>query len=101
MIEGLAEVLTALGTWLAEDVVIQRSLNTFARTVVRRVLAPHRHEIGAYVAQVVESWDARTFVDRLELQVGPDLQFIRINGAIVGGLVGLVLYTVSKLAGLA
>ena len=66
---------------------------------VRRTLAPRRHAIGRYVAEVVAGWDTRAIVERLELQVGPDLQFIRVNGTLVGGLVGLALYAASRLAG--
>ena len=67
---------------------------------MRRGLAPRRDEIGGFVAQVVAGWDARSVVERLELQVGPDLQFIRVNGTLVGGLVGLTLYAASRWAGL-
>jgi uncharacterized membrane-anchored protein YjiN (DUF445 family) len=45
---------------------------------------------------VVRNWDSATLVDRLELQVGKDLQYIRINGTLVGGLVGLLIYAVSQ-----
>ena len=89
-----------LGGWLAADLAVQRSLNTGARAFVRRVLAPRREEIGRFVAQTMDSWDARSMVRRLELQVGPDLQFIRVNGTVVGGLVGLALYVTSRWAGL-
>ncbi len=94
-------VLLSLGTWLREDRGMQHTLNTSARALVRRVVAPRRQEIGRFVAQVVEGWDARSVVERLELQVGPDLQYIRVNGTIVGGLVGLGLFVFSRLAGLA
>jgi uncharacterized membrane-anchored protein YjiN (DUF445 family) len=60
------------------------------------VLLPRRAEIGAYVAHVVQNWDAATLVNRLELQVGKDLQYIRINGTLVGGLVGLLIFVASK-----
>ncbi len=49
---------------------------------------------------MVAGWDAKGVVDKLELQVGRDLQFIRVNGTLVGGLVGLLIYTVSTLLGL-
>ena len=57
---------------------------------------PYRVEIGAYIERVVRNWDSATLVDRLELQVGKDLQYIRINGTLVGGLVGLLIYAVSQ-----
>jgi uncharacterized membrane-anchored protein YjiN (DUF445 family) len=46
---------------------------------------------------VVENWDAETLVRRIELQVGRDLQYIRINGTLVGGLVGLCIFTATQL----
>jgi uncharacterized membrane-anchored protein YjiN (DUF445 family) len=45
---------------------------------------------------VVENWDAETLVKRIELQVGRDLQYIRINGTLVGGLVGLIIFSVAR-----
>ena len=89
-------LLQDLGGWLQGDAGVQRTLNQGARTLVRRVVAPQREQIGRFVAQVVEGWDARGVVERLELQVGPDLQYIRVNGTLVGGLVGLALYAVSR-----
>ena len=68
--------------------------------LVLQVLAPRRRRIGDFVAQVVEGWDTRDIVERLELQVGPDLQYIRVNGALVGGLVGLILFALSRLFGI-
>ena len=69
--------------------------------MVLRIGAPRREEIGRFVAQVMDGSDARSVVERLELQVGPDLQYIRVNGTIVGGLVGLGLFVLSRLVGLA
>ncbi len=96
----LETAISDLGAWLDGDRVVQRTLNTGARALVRQVLAPRRHEIGRFVAQVVQGWDARSVVERLELQVGPDLQFIRVNGTLVGGLIGLALFALSRLFGL-
>lgn len=94
--ERLERTLVALGVWLAEDAGAQRRLNDGAQLLVRRVIAPRRHEIGLFVAQVVASWDARSLTDKLELQVGKDLQYIRVNGTIVGGLVGLAIYGLAQ-----
>ncbi len=90
--QTLTRLLADLGVWLRDDPAVQRTLNTAARALARRVLAPRRHEIGRFIAQVVAGWDTRSVVDRLELQVGPDLQYIRVNGTIVGGVVGLSLF---------
>jgi uncharacterized membrane-anchored protein YjiN (DUF445 family) len=90
---GLSEFGAALLTneaLLAEidDVVID-----LAATVVER----YRHEIGDLIAQTVAGWDPETTSRRFELAVGRDLQFVRINGTLVGGLVGLAIYAVSQL----
>ncbi|MGH6971468.1 MAG: DUF445 family protein, partial [Caulobacteraceae bacterium] len=98
--ERLRPALQALGAWLAEDAAAQARLNTWSRLIVRRLIAPRRADIGGFVAQVVASWDARAVAERLELQVGRDLQFIRINGALVGGLVGLLIFAVARATGL-
>ena len=99
--ERLQTLVRDLGRWLKDDSNIQRNLNAGARTVVQRILAPRRHQIGEFVAQIVEGWDARDVVERLELQVGPDLQYIRVNGTVVGGLVGLILFAILRVFHLA
>jgi uncharacterized membrane-anchored protein YjiN (DUF445 family) len=60
-------------------------------------VAPRRTEIAAFIRKVVENWDTETLVERVELQVGRDLQYIRINGTLVGGLVGLLIFIAAKL----
>src|SRR5258708_26626239 len=60
------------------------------------VVEKYRHEIGDRIAQTVAGWDPEATSRRFELAVGRDLQFVRINGTIVGGLVGLAIYTVSR-----
>ena len=73
--------------------------NDSMRRVVLQIVLPRREEVGAYISHVVDRWDAKTLVDRLELQVGRDLQYIRINGTLVGGLVGLVIYSLTRAFG--
>lgn len=100
MAARLERMILALGAWLAQDEGAQARLNSWARILVRQVIAPRRQEIGLFVAQVVASWDAKSIVDKLELQVGRDLQYIRVNGTLVGGLVGLVIFTLARAFGL-
>ena len=95
----LARALAGLGRWLDEDAGARDRLDTWVRVAMRKGLSPRRREIGAFVAQVVAGWDAGEVVEKLELQVGRDLQFIRINGTLVGGLVGLVIHTLTRLIG--
>ena len=93
---AITRALTALGRWLDGDPKSRDRLDGWLRVATRRVLSPRRQAIGAFVAQVVAGWDAREVVDKLELQVGRDLQYIRINGTVVGGLVGLAIYAASR-----
>ncbi|HEY1928988.1 MAG TPA: DUF445 domain-containing protein [Caulobacteraceae bacterium] len=95
--EAARRGLAATARWLGGDPAVRERLDRWIRAAVRRTVTPGREAIGDFVAQVVRSWDARAVADRLELQVGRDLQFIRINGAVVGALVGLTIYTVSRL----
>jgi uncharacterized membrane-anchored protein YjiN (DUF445 family) len=93
---SLQLAIQALGKWLRGNEKIQTRLNRQLRHIALRAVAPRRAEIGAYISEVVANWDSVTLVNRLELQVGSDLQYIRINGTLVGGLVGLILFVVSK-----
>jgi uncharacterized membrane-anchored protein YjiN (DUF445 family) len=95
----LATSAGALGRWLEEDPVRRARINRRLRLLALRTVLPRRAEIGAYIAAVVDNWDTATLVNRLELQVGKDLQYIRINGTLVGGLVGLLIFTLSRAFG--
>jgi uncharacterized membrane-anchored protein YjiN (DUF445 family) len=95
----LAASAGALGRWLEEDAARRATINRRLRLLALRTVLPRRMEIGAYIAGVVDNWDTATLVNRLELQVGKDLQYIRINGTLVGGLVGLLIFTLSRAFG--
>jgi len=88
--------LAGFGRWLSKDPALTAALNRRIRLWALRALPPRRAEIGAYVSDVVRRWDSQTLVDKLELSVGRDLQFIRINGTLVGGLVGLLIFALSR-----
>jgi len=94
--KGIDAALSAFGRWLSRDPALTAALNRRIRLLALRALPPRRAEIGAYVSDVVRRWDSQTLVDKLELSVGRDLQFIRINGTLVGGLVGLLIFAVSR-----
>jgi uncharacterized membrane-anchored protein YjiN (DUF445 family) len=94
--EQLATWLAGLGAWLYGQTEAIEIFNDWARSAAERTIAPRRHDIGRLIASVVAGWDVRSVVDKLELQVGADLQYIRINGTIVGGSVGLIIFTLSE-----
>jgi uncharacterized membrane-anchored protein YjiN (DUF445 family) len=92
--EAIHSVVLALAQSMQEDAFI----HTRMEAVIERLLTQlfqWRGEIGLLIAEVVRSWDARTVSDRLELVLGSDLQYIRINGTIVGALVGCAIYLLS------
>jgi uncharacterized membrane-anchored protein YjiN (DUF445 family) len=95
----LATSAAALARWLEEDPARKATINRRLRLLALRTVLPRRAEIGGYIAAVVDNWDTATLVNRLELQVGKDLQYIRINGTLVGGLVGLLIFTLSRAFG--
>ncbi len=94
--DAIARGLRGLGAWLTEDADARARLDRWVRVAARRLLSSQRQAIGAFVAQVVAGWDAEDVADRLEVQVGPDLQYIRINGTLVGGLVGLAIFSLAR-----
>ena len=91
--------LAALSRSLDADPLRRERLNDGLRRLLLQIVLPRRAEVGDYIAQVVDRWDTTTLVQRLELQVGRDLQYIRINGTLVGGLVGLAIYAITRALG--
>jgi uncharacterized membrane-anchored protein YjiN (DUF445 family) len=99
IVQWLVASASALGRWLEGDGQRRARINRRLRLLALRTVLPRRAEIGGYIAAVVDNWDTATLVNRLELQVGKDLQYIRINGTLVGGLVGLLIFTLSRAFG--
>jgi uncharacterized membrane-anchored protein YjiN (DUF445 family) len=93
----LGEILKSMGGTLEKDPRIRKAINQFARRAVVGTAASYGSSIVLLVSDTVRGWDARTVTDRLEAAVGRDLQYIRINGTLVGGLVGLVLHLLDSL----
>ncbi len=93
----LGEILQSMGGTLEKDARIRAAINQFARRAVVGMAASYGGSIVKLVSETVRGWDARTVTARLESAVGRDLQYIRINGTLVGGLVGLTLYVIDKL----
>jgi uncharacterized membrane-anchored protein YjiN (DUF445 family) len=87
------DAIRQLGTTLQEDEHLKAAINQFARRAVVGAVASYGAGIVALVSDTVRGWDAKTVTDRLESAVGRDLQYIRINGTLVGGLVGLLIHS--------
>jgi uncharacterized membrane-anchored protein YjiN (DUF445 family) len=90
----LGDLLRQLGETLAHDPRLSRTINRFVRRSIVGIAADYGDGIVRLVSETVRGWDADTITRRLENAVGRDLQYIRVNGTLVGGLVGLVIHAV-------
>ncbi len=93
----LAE-LSTFADKLTADAELRKRLDQTAADVAVFAVSRYGAEVTAVITHTIERWDGKEAARRIELHVGRDLQFIRINGTIVGGLVGVLIHTVSVLA---
>lgn len=82
---------------LVDDATLRARLDGMAADAAVFAVARYGEELTAVITHTIERWDGREAAERIELHVGRDLQFIRINGTIVGGLVGVLIHTVAVL----
>lgn len=94
---ALGESLTEMGAALRDDPRLQMQVNRFARRTAVGIASRHGGQIVQLVSETVKRWDANMITSRIEGAVGRDLQFIRMNGTLVGGLVGVTIHTGSAL----
>ena len=85
------------GRKLQQDAGMQAWINEQLAKAAPALIEEYREKIGQFIADQVKAWDDQYMVDRLELNIGPDLQFIRLNGTLVGGVVGLIIYVATGL----
>ena len=93
----MSEALAELGRHLRDDPLLQLQINRFARRTLVGIAVRYGDQIVRLVSETVKRWDAATVTDRIEGAVGRDLQFIRINGTLVGGLVGVLIHVIDQL----
>ena len=93
----VGEALRQLGGTLQTDARLRRTVNRFVRRMTVGLVADYGDGIVKLVSETIRGWDARTVTRQLENAVGRDLQYIRVNGTLVGGLIGIALHIVSQL----
>jgi uncharacterized membrane-anchored protein YjiN (DUF445 family) len=93
----LGEVLRSMGASLEQDARIRSAINQFVRRAAAGMAQSYGSSIVKLVSETIRGWDARTVTARLEAAVGRDLQYIRINGTLVGGLVGVAIHALDSL----
>ncbi len=91
----LGIAMQALGERLAADAPLRAAINLHLRRAAVGLVNDYGDAIVSLVSTTIRSWDARTVTEKLETAVGRDLQFIRINGTIIGGCVGLFIHALS------
>lgn len=95
--DQLERWLTSLGHKVLQDPTLAAKVNGWIVELVTYSVEQAREEVARLIASTVAAWDANATSRKIELQIGRDLQFIRINGTLVGGLVGLLLYSIGLL----
>ena len=91
----LEDGIVRLGHTLQRDVELQAKVDSGVERTVVYLLDQYRDEVADLISGTVQRWDADDASRRIELQVGRDLQFIRINGTVVGGLVGVIIHAIT------
>ncbi len=95
----LDAALADVGRTLQRDAALRTMLHDGVQGLVEALANRHSDKIGELVANTVREWSPAQMVETMEREVGKDLQYIRINGTLVGGLVGLLLYALALLMG--
>ena len=93
--QGFRSAVVEVGIRLSTDAELAAKVDEWVTDAAAYVVRNYRHEIAGVITETVERWDPKETTEKLELQVGRDLQFIRINGTVVGALAGLAIYTVA------
>ena len=89
--------LNELAFNLQNDENFQKKIDHWVRVTAYKYILKNTHQFGELISSTVGNWEGKELSQKLELEVGKDLQFIRVNGTLVGGLVGLIIYTVTHI----
>jgi uncharacterized membrane-anchored protein YjiN (DUF445 family) len=95
--QRIAEVVVAAGRRLRDDSALQSRAEQLLEAGVRHVASQYKDDISSLVSATIARWDPKETAGKLELLLGRDLQFIRINGTVVGGLAGVAIHAVGQL----
>lgn len=91
---GIETELRSIGRRVREDDDVNERLNRWLRGLILYLVENYREPLSEFISDTIEQWDPTATSERIELYIGRDLQFIRINGTLVGGLVGVVIYLI-------
>jgi uncharacterized membrane-anchored protein YjiN (DUF445 family) len=95
--QHLAKMFVEAGEALAADAEMRGEINQGVVAVLRSFIADQKSGVSSFIADQMKSWDMAQLISLIEINVGKDLQYIRFNGSLIGGLAGLALYTLEYL----
>ena len=90
-----ATAVAEIGDRLTTDAALQHRVDTWVTDAAVFLVDRYRSDIASIITDTVERWDPAETTEKIELQVGRDLQYIRLNGTIVGALAGLAIFTIA------
>ena len=93
--QAVERTVIAFGESILEDDALAEKIDQWGEQSAKYLITTYGHEISNLIGNTIDQWDPIATSERIELQIGKDLQFIRINGTLVGGLVGLLIHTVN------
>ena len=93
----LVRMFVTAGEALAGDAELRAEINQGLVAVLRTVVAEQKSGVSTFISDQVKSWDMGQLISLIEINIGRDLQYIRFNGSLIGGLAGLALYTLEYL----
>ncbi len=94
------KILAEVSGKLTDDAVMRNKIDQWVKNSVYTMVLRNSDEVGLLISRTVGQWEGKELSRKLELEVGKDLQFIRINGTVVGGIVGLLIYLITNWLGL-
>ena len=97
--KAVARMLSALGAYLQEEKRDTHELDDLFASIVAELTESNRAALGQFISNALKSWDTDALVDGIEAEVGADLQFVRINGTVLGAILGGCLFAIEALLG--
>lgn len=95
--QAIEQAVISFGESILQDPELAAKIDGWAEDTARYLIDQYGHEVANLIKDTIDNWDTTATADRIEEQIGKDLQFIRINGTVVGGLIGLVIHTIRQL----
>lgn len=93
--QAIEDSVMRFGRSILEDPLLEAKIDGWADDSARYLIRTYGHEVADLISNTISNWDPEATSERIEIQIGRDLQFIRINGTVVGGLAGLTIHTLS------